>query len=219
MVEAPIFHVNGDDPEAVVHAAKVATEFRQKFHKDVVIDIFCYRRFGHNEGDEPMFTNPLMYKKIKTPKTTLSLYTERLVKDGLIPEGEIEDMKAAFQATMSEEFEAGKDYKPNKADWLDGKWSIWIAATGRLSARRNRDLAGDLCRDRPALDTAPTTFPLHKTVGRLLESKAKMFETAKASTGPPARRWPLARCSPKGYPVRLSGQDAHAAPSASATRA
>ena len=85
MVEAPIFHVNGDDPEAVVHAAKVATEFRQKFHKDVVLDIFCYRRFGHNEGDEPMFTNPLMYKKIKTHKTTLSLYTERLVKDGLIP--------------------------------------------------------------------------------------------------------------------------------------
>ncbi|MEC7259840.1 MAG: thiamine pyrophosphate-dependent enzyme, partial [Pseudomonadota bacterium] len=71
MVEAPIFHVNGDDPEAVVHAAKVATEFRQKFHKDVVIDIFCYRRFGHNEGDEPMFTNPIMYKNIKTHKTTL----------------------------------------------------------------------------------------------------------------------------------------------------
>ncbi|MCH2250964.1 MAG: thiamine pyrophosphate-dependent enzyme, partial [Cognatishimia sp.] len=123
VVEAPIFHVNGDDPEAVVHAAKVATEFRQKFHKDVVIDIFCYRRFGHNEGDEPMFTNPMMYKKIKGHKTTLTLYTDRLVKDGLIPEGEIEDMKAAFQAKMNEEFEAGKEFKPNKADWLDGKWS------------------------------------------------------------------------------------------------
>ena len=84
MVEAPIFHVNGDDPEAVVHAAKVATEFRQKFHKDVVLDIFCYRRFGHNEGDEPMFTNPIMYNNIKRHKTTLALYTERLVKDGLI---------------------------------------------------------------------------------------------------------------------------------------
>ncbi len=97
MVEAPIFHVNGDDPEAVVHAARVATEFRQKFQKDVVVDIICYRRFGHNEGDEPMFTNPVMYKKIKTQKTTLSLYTERLVRDGLIPEGEVEDMKADFQ--------------------------------------------------------------------------------------------------------------------------
>ena len=122
MVEAPIFHVNGDDPEAVVHAAKVATEFRQKFHKDVVIDIFCYRRFGHNEGDEPMFTNPAMYKQIRKQKTTLQLYTERLVRDGLIPEGEIEDMKAAFQARLNEEFEASNDYKPNKADWLDGRW-------------------------------------------------------------------------------------------------
>ena len=89
----------------MVHAAKVAIEFRQMFGKDVVIDMFCYRRFGHNEGDEPMFTNPVMYKKIKTQKTTLQLYTERLVKDGLIPEGEIEDMKAAFQAQLNEEFE------------------------------------------------------------------------------------------------------------------
>ena len=104
MVEAPIFHVNGDDPEAVVHAAKLATEYRQKFHKDVVLDIFCYRRFGHNEGDEPMFTNPAMYTRIRKQKTTLQLYTERLVKDGLIPEGEIEDMKAAFQAKLNAEF-------------------------------------------------------------------------------------------------------------------
>ncbi|NCM96385.1 MAG: 2-oxoglutarate dehydrogenase E1 component, partial [Rhodobacterales bacterium] len=101
MVEAPIFHVNGDDPEAVVHAAKVATEFRQTFHKDAVIDIFCYRRFGHNEGDEPMFTNPAMYSRIRRQKSTLQLYTERLVADGLIPEGEIEDMKAAFQARLN----------------------------------------------------------------------------------------------------------------------
>ena len=100
----------------------VATEYRQKFHKDVVIDIFCYRRFGHNEGDEPMFTNPLMYTRIRKQKTTLQIYTDRLVKDGLIPEGEIEDMKAAFQAKLNEEFEAGKEYKPNRADWLDGRW-------------------------------------------------------------------------------------------------
>jgi 2-oxoglutarate dehydrogenase E1 component len=95
MVEAPIFHVNGDDPEAVVHAAKVATEFRQKFHKDVVIDIFCYRRFGHNEGDEPMFTKPRMYKKIKKHKTTLQLYTDRLVPTTADPRGRDRGMKAA----------------------------------------------------------------------------------------------------------------------------
>ena len=114
MVEAPIFHVNGDDPEAVVHAARVATEFRQQFNKDVVIDMFCYRRFGHNEGDEPMFTQPLMYKAIKGHKTTLQLYTERLVADGLIPEGEIEDMKAAFQAHLNAEFEAGQGLPPEQ---------------------------------------------------------------------------------------------------------
>ena len=123
MVEAPIFHVNGDDPEAVVHAAKVATEFRQKFHKDVVIDVFCYRRFGHNEGDEPMFTQPKMYAKIKKHKTTLQKYSEKLSKEGLVPEGEIEDLKISFQKFLSKEFEVSKSYKPNKADWLDGKWS------------------------------------------------------------------------------------------------
>ena len=143
-MEAPIFHVNGDDPEAVVHAAKVATEFRQKFQKDVVVDIFCYRRFGHNEGDEPMFTNPIMYKKIKTHKTTLSLYTERLVRDGLIPESEIEDMKTAFQAYLNEEFDAGKDYKPNKADWLDGRWSH-LDRRGEEYQRRDCDRDNGRC--------------------------------------------------------------------------
>ena len=123
MVEAPIFHVNGDDPEAVVHAAKVATEFRQKFKKDVVIDIFCYRRFGHNEGDEPMFTQPKMYSKIKSQPTALKQYSDKLIKDGLIPESEIDDMKARFQTFLSNEFETSKSYRPNKADWLDGKWS------------------------------------------------------------------------------------------------
>ena len=106
MVEAPIFHVNGDDPEAVVHAAKVATEFRQKFHKDVVIDVFCYRRFGYNEGDEPMFTQPKMYAKIKKHKTTLQQYSEKLIMEGLVPEGEIEDLKINFQKFLSEEFES-----------------------------------------------------------------------------------------------------------------
>ncbi len=158
MVEAPIFHVNGDDPEAVVHAAKVATEFRQKFSKDVVIDIFCYRRFGHNEGDEPMFTNPIMYKRIKTHKTTLSLYTERLVKDGLIPEGEIEDMKAAFQAHLNEEFEAGKDYKPNKADWLDGRWSPGNGQPGR-PARYDRGHDRGTAPGRQGVDQLSGEFP------------------------------------------------------------
>ena len=179
MVEAPIFHVNGDDPEAVVHAAKVATEFRQKFHKDVVLDIFCYRRFGHNEGDEPMFTNPIMYKKIKTHKTTLSLYTERLVKDGLIPEGEIEDMKAGFQAYLNDEFEAGKNFKPNKADWLDGKWSHLDRNKEDYQRGKTAISPETMSEIGTALTRAPDGYPLHKTVGRLLDSKKKMFDSGK----------------------------------------
>ena len=208
MVEAPIFHVNGDDPEAVVHAAKVATEFRQKFGKDVVIDIFCYRRFGHNEGDEPMFTNPLMYKKIKKQKTTLSLYTAELVKDGLIPEGEIEDMKAAFQAHLGEEFEAGKDYKPNKADWLDGKWSHLNRDKEEYQRGETAIKPETFAEIGRALSTAPATLPLHKTVGRLLESKAQMFETGEGFDWATGEALAFGSLLSEGYPVRLSGQDA-----------
>ncbi len=207
MVEAPIFHVNGDDPEAVVHAAKVATEFRQKFHKDVVIDIFCYRRFGHNEGDEPMFTNPLMYKTIKTQKTSLTLYTERLVRDGLIPEGEIEDMKAAFQAKLSEEFEAGRDYRPNKADWLDGKWSH-LDKRGEEYQRGETAIPEETHREiGRALTSAPEGFALHKTVGRLLAAKSEMFETGAGFDWATAEALAFGSLLTEGYGVRLAGQD------------
>ncbi|WP_420328130.1 2-oxoglutarate dehydrogenase E1 component [Mameliella sp.] len=208
VVEAPIFHVNGDDPEAVVHAAKVATEFRQKFGKDVVIDIFCYRRFGHNEGDEPMFTNPIMYNKIKKQKTTLTLYTERLVKDGLIPEGEIEDMKAAFQALLNEEFEAGKVYRPNKADWLDGRWShLDKQKEGKYQRGQTSISEKDLADVGKALTHLPDGFPVHRTVGRLLESRAKMFETGKGFDWATAEALAFGSLQLEGYPVRLAGQD------------
>jgi len=207
MVEAPIFHVNGDDPEAVVHAARVATEFRQKFHKDVVIDIFCYRRFGHNEGDEPMFTNPLMYKKIKSHKTTLALYADRLVKDGLIPEGEVEDMKAAFQAHLADEFEAGKEYRPNKADWLDGKWSHLDRQDkdyqrGETAIRS--ETFEEICR---ALTSAPDDFPMHKTVTRLIEAKKQMFDTGQGFDWSTAEALAFGSLLLEGFPVRLAGQD------------
>ena len=208
MVEAPIFHVNGDDPEAVVHAARVATEFRQKFHKDVVLDIICYRRFGHNEGDEPMFTNPVMYKKIKKQKTTLTLYTERLIKDGLIPEGEIEDMKAAFQAHLNEEFEAGKDYKPNKADWLDGKWSHLDRRNEKKYQRGKTAIEPEtMAQIGRALTTPPENFPLHKTVNRLLEAKAQMFETGTGFDWATGEALAFGSLQTEGYGVRLSGQD------------
>lgn len=208
VVEAPIFHVNGDDPEAVVHAAKVATEFRQKFRKDVVIDIFCYRRFGHNEGDEPMFTNPLMYKNIKKHKTTLQLYTDRLVADGLIPEGEIEDMKASFQAHLNEEFETGKEYKPNKADWLDGRWSHLDKQDEDYQRGQTSIKPETLAEVGGALSRLPEGFPAHKTVARILDAKAKMFETGKGFDWATAEALAFGSLLTEGYPVRLSGQDA-----------
>ncbi len=207
VVESPIFHVNGDDPEAVVHAAKVATEFRQKFQKDVVIDIFCYRRFGHNEGDEPMFTNPVMYKKIKKQKTTLSLYTDRLVADGLIPEGEIEDMKAAFQSYLNDEFEAGKEYKPNKADWLDGRWSH-LDREGEDYQRGETAIKPETFDEIGSKLTAvPDGFSVHKTVGRLMQTKQAMFETGKGFDWATAEALAFGSLVTEGYPVRLAGQD------------
>ncbi|MEM1264690.1 MAG: 2-oxoglutarate dehydrogenase E1 component [Pseudomonadota bacterium] len=207
MVEAPIFHVNGDDPEAVVHAAKVAIEFRQKFGKDVVLDMFCYRRFGHNEGDEPMFTQPTMYKLIKSHKTTLQIYTERLVKDGLIPEGEIEDAKAAFQAHLNEEFEAGKEFRPNKADWLDGRWSH-LDKQGENYQRGKTAVELDLLKEvGAALGRVPEGFKPHRTVERILEAKRGMIESGTGIDWATAEALAFGSLLAEGYPVRLSGQD------------
>ncbi|MCJ8140437.1 2-oxoglutarate dehydrogenase E1 component [Falsirhodobacter halotolerans] len=207
MVEAPIFHVNGDDPEAVVHAARVAIEFRQKFHKDVVLDIICYRRFGHNEGDEPMFTNPAMYQKIRKQKTTLQLYTERLVADGLIPEGEIEDMKAQFQSTLNAEFEASKDFKPNKADWLDGRWKNLSREGEEYQAGQTAISESTMAEVGAALTRAPDNFEIHKTVARLLEAKKKMFETGTGFDWATAEALAFGSLVTEGFPVRLAGQD------------
>jgi 2-oxoglutarate dehydrogenase E1 component len=148
-----------------------------------------------------------MYKKIKKQKTTLTLYTDRLVKDGLIPEGEIEDMKAGFQAHLNEEFEVGKTYKPNKADWLDGKWShldrkeedYQRGVTAIEDATFNA--VGD------ALSKAPENFPLHKTIGRLIENKAKMFETGENIDWATGEALAFGSLLTEGYPVRWSGQD------------
>ena len=207
MVDCPIFHVNGDDPEAVVHAAKVATEFRQQFQRDVVIDMFCYRRFGHNEGDEPMFTQPQMYKAIKTHKTTLQLYTERLVADGLIPEGEVEEAKAAFQAHLNAEFEAGKEYRPNKADWLDGRWSGLETGDGDYQAGETAVPVDTLKMVGNAISALPKGFNAHKTIERLMETKRTMIETGEGIDWATAEALAFGTLLHEGYPVRLAGQD------------
>jgi 2-oxoglutarate dehydrogenase E1 component len=207
MVEAPIFHVNGDDPEAVVHAARVATEYRQKFGKDVVLDIFCYRRFGHNEGDEPMFTQPSMYKEIKTHKTTLQLYTERLIKDGLIPEGEIEDAKTRFQSLLNEEFEIAKEYRPNKADWLDGRWAGM--GSGATEYQRGATaVAPELLQQvGMAITSLPESFKPHRTIERLMETKREMITSGDGLDWSTGEALAFGTLQMEGYPIRLSGQD------------
>ena len=169
MIEAPIFHANGDDPEAVVFAAKVATEFRQKFQHPVVIDMFCYRRYGHNEGDEPAFTQPLMYKAIRNHPPTSEIYGKKLVAENVVSDDEVEKMRAEWRAKLDIELEASAGYRPNSADWLDGRWSDIKAARDfdDPAPRPNRGTARGAQGDRRADHHDPAGLscaPDHSTV-------------------------------------------------------
>ena len=209
MIEAPIFHCNGDDPEAVVFAAKIATEFRQKFQKPVVIDMFCYRRHGHNEGDEPQFTQPLMYKAIAAHPSTLEIYGNKLVGEGVVTAGEVEKMKADWRARLDVELEAAQSYRANKADWLDGRWAGFKTA-GEADDPRRGHTGVEIAKLKEIGDkitTLPPGFHLHRTLNRFFESRRKSIETGANidwSTGEA-----LAFCSLllEGHKVRLSGQD------------
>ena len=209
MVEAPIFHVNGDDPEAVVFAAKVATEFRQKFQQPVVIDMFCYRRFGHNEGDEPSFTQPLMYKAIRAHPTTLEIYAKKLIAENVVTEGEVEKMRAEWRATLDAELEASQGYKANSADWLDRRWSDIKAARDHDDPRRGRTgVAIETLREIGERITAvPKGFHVHRTIARFLEARGKAIKLGEGIDWSTAEA--LAFCSLllDGRPVRLAGQD------------
>jgi 2-oxoglutarate dehydrogenase E1 component len=210
MVEAPIFHCNGDDPEAVVFAAKVATEYRQKFQKPVVVDMFCYRRFGHNEGDEPAFTQPLMYRRIRSHPSILEIYSKRLVGEGLVTEGEIDEMKSAWRAKLDQEFEGAQSYKPNKADWLDGRWAGLKAVREDVDDPRRgqtgvavetlREIAG-------ALTSVPEGFNVHRTIQRFLDNRRKMMETGEGIDWAFAEALSFGSLLLEGHRVRLSGQD------------
>ena len=209
MIEALIFHVNGDDPEAVVFAAKVATEYRMKFQQPVVIDMFCYRRFGHNEGDEPSFTQPLMYKKIRAHPGVLEIYSKKLIGEGVVTEGEVAKMRGDWRARLDAEFEAAQGYKPNKADWLDGRWAGLKAAREPEDPRRgNTGVAVETLRAfGKKITVVPPEFQVHKTIQRFLDNRAKAIETGEGIDWATAEA--LAFCSllQEGHPVRLSGQD------------
>ncbi|MEP2942409.1 MAG: 2-oxoglutarate dehydrogenase E1 component [Hyphomicrobiales bacterium] len=209
LIEAPILHVNGDDPEAVVYAAKIAIEFRQEFARPVVIDMFCYRRYGHNEGDEPAFTQPKMYKKIRSHPTTLEIYSQKLMKDGVITEADLEGQRTAWREKMDADYEAGQNYKPNKADWLDGTWSGLKIADREDDARRGLtgyDLT-DLKRIGEAITKVPEDFKAHKTILRFMKNRAKMIETGKGIDWATGEALAFGSFCDQGHLIRLSGQD------------
>ena len=208
-VQAPIFHVNGDDPEAVVHVARIATEFRQEFMADAVIDMICYRRQGHNEADEPGFTQPIMYKRITAHPTTRHIYAGRLAQGNLVPPGEAEAMITRCRARMEEEYESAAHYRPNKADWLEGVWSGLMAATGEEELRQDAtDVSTDVLLDvGRALSTPPPGFAINTKILRQLDGKRRMLETGQGIDWATAEALAFGTLVVEGTPVRLSGQD------------
>jgi 2-oxoglutarate dehydrogenase E1 component len=209
MIEAPIFHVNGDDPEAVVYAAKIATEFRMQFYKPVVIDMFCYRRFGHNEGDEPAFTQPIMYRNIRTHKTTVQIYADKLIAEGLLAAADFEKMKTDWRAHLEAEWEVGQHYRPNKADWLDGAWSGFRTADNQDEQRRGKTAVPvkTLKEVGKKLTEVPAGFEAHKTISRFLETRRKMIDSGEGLDWSTAEALAFGSILLDGNPIRLSGQD------------
>ncbi|MCA0432128.1 MAG: 2-oxoglutarate dehydrogenase E1 component [Proteobacteria bacterium] len=209
MIDAPIFHPNGDDPEAVVFAAKIATEFRQTFKKPVVIDMFCYRRFGHNETDEPAFTQPLMYKRIAAHQSVANIYAQRLIAEGTLTAEDFDQMKADYRKRLDDAHTVASGYKSNKADWLDGRWAGLKTASSQDDARRGltgvpvehlRELGLKLTR-------IPKSFTAHKTMQRVLDARRKMIEDGGGIDWAMGEHLAFATLLDEGFKIRLSGQD------------
>ena len=205
--QAPIFHVNGDDPEAVLQVCRVAMEFRQEFKKDVWVDMFCYRRHGHNEGDEPAFTQPLMYRKIASQPTTRQVYSRRLIEESVLSEDQSDKVATDFLAYLDGEFETAKSYRANKADWLEGAW------TG-LDLAPDDDRKGDtaistelLHEIGKSLVTVPGDFNINRKIARQLQEKEKMFETGTGFDWATSEALAFGSLATEGVFVRLSGQD------------
>jgi 2-oxoglutarate dehydrogenase E1 component len=208
-IEAPIFHVNGDDPEAVVFAAKIATEYRMKFHKPVVIDMFCYRRYGHNEGDEPAFTQPKMYGVIRQHARVTDIYAGKLIAEGVIGEAEFEAMKADWRAKLEVEHEAGQAYKPNKADWLDGQWTGLAKADMSDEMRPGKTAVPvkTLKELGKKLSEIPLGFTAHKTIQRFMDNRAQMVESSGGIDWAFGEALAFGSLCLDGHKIRLSGQD------------
>jgi len=206
MVEAPIFHVNGDDPEAVVYATRIATEFRLKFNRDVVIDLICYRRFGHNEGDEPSFTQPLMYKKIRSHPTVTNLYGKKLIEQKLFNEKSLKEKIDKFKNLLDDQFKNAKDYKP-KIEWFEGTWSRYKPVKGK----DKRGISGVdekvLKEISNKINVIPTDVSAHKTIIKIFESRKKSIDEGKNIDWATAEALAFGSLVAQGFPVRLVGQD------------
>jgi 2-oxoglutarate dehydrogenase E1 component len=206
IAQAPIFHVNGDDPEAVVHCAKIATEYRQKFNRDVVIDMVCYRRFGHNEGDEPSFTQPIMYKKIRSHATTLKIYGKKLSDEGLTSLGEIENDKINFKNFLEKEFNSSKNYK-SELKWFEGAWSRFKPGLGK----DKRGISGvnkeKIVEIGKKISSIPKDFNVHKTLKKIFNQRYEIFEKTNLVDWSTAESLAFGTLLSEGFSVRLSGQD------------
>ncbi len=208
IVQAPILHVNGDDVEAVVHVARIATEFRHEFRKDVVIDMWCYRRFGHNEGDEPAFTQPLMYKQIRNHPSTRKIYADKLVQDGDMTQERADAITKEVRDQLDRDFETATTYKPNKADWLDGRWSHLNVAPTVEDRRGNTVLPIDTVRQVGlAVTHVPEGFNIHPRLKRIMDERRKTVETGEGLDWATAESIAFGTLVNEGYLVRLSGQD------------
>ena len=207
MVQAPIFHVNGDDPEAVVHVCRLATEFRNKFKVDVVVDMFCYRRSGHNEADEPSFTQPLMYKAIKKQITTRKKYETKLIENNTLSEEESRDIVDSFKNFLDKEFESTKNYKPNKVDWLEGTWTGLSTAT--FDARRGKTSVKEktLINVAKKIHEIPADFNAHRRIKKIYGDRLTSVINGKGIDWATSESLALATLLDEGYGVRISGQD------------
>jgi len=206
-IQAPIFHVNGDDPEAVVHVARIATEYRLQFKKDVVVDMFCYRRHGHNEGDEPAFTQPLMYRAIAAHPTTRDIYARRLAEEGIVSAADAARMAGDFQAYLDSQFQAAKGYRPNKADWLEGAWSGLKVASGDDRRGQTSVALTALRQVGEAITRVPADFHLNPKIARQLEGKRAALESGIGIDWATAEALAFGTLLAEGTFVRLSGQD------------
>jgi 2-oxoglutarate dehydrogenase E1 component len=209
-IQAPIVHVNGDDPEAVVQVAAFAIEYRQIFKRDVVIDLYCYRRFGHNEGDEPAFTQPLMYKAIKTHPSVRELYADNLVELGVATRQQVDEMVAASEKRLEQALEDSKSYGPDKADWLEGAWSGLQPMEGDDAARGQTGVDYDTLKQiGQALTTVPEGFNINRKIVRQLKAKGKMFESGAGLDWSTGEALAFGSLLIEGHHVRLSGEDSN----------